>query len=76
MPKAVIRMGYNDYVVEMEDAIKVAQIMTTAQRYQSRGYGDDTSYHIWNAPKEEVTIMIISDEVVRIATMAGKYEDK
>lgn len=76
MPKAVIRMGYTDYVVEMEDALAVAKIMTTAQRYQSRGYGDDSSYHIWNEPKEEVTIAIISDEVVRIATMAGKYEAK
>ena len=76
MPKVVIRMGYSDYVVEMEDALAIARVMTTAQRYQSRGYGDDASYHIWSEPKEEVTLMVISDEVVRIATMAGKYEAK
>lgn len=76
MPKAVIRMGYNDYIVEMEDALAVAKVMTNAQRYQSRGYGETASYHIWDEPKEEVTITIISDEIVRIATMAGKYQDK
>lgn len=76
MPKAVIHMGYNDYIVELEDALAVAKIMTNAQRYQSRGYAETTSYHIWNEPRKEVTITIISDEVVRIATMAGKYEDK
>ena len=76
MPKAVIRMGYQDYVVEVEDAVTIAKVMASAPRYQSRGYAETASYHIWNEPKEEVTITIISDEVVRIATMAGKYEDK
>jgi hypothetical protein len=69
-------MGYQDYVVEVEDAVTIAKVMAGAPRYQSRGYGADASYHIWNEPKEEVTIMLISDEVVRIATMAGKYADK
>jgi hypothetical protein len=76
MPKAVIRIGYNDYVMEVEDAVTIAKVMAGAPRYQSRGYGETASYHIWDEPKEEVTITLISDEVVRIAAMAGKYQDK
>jgi hypothetical protein len=76
MPKAVIRLGYNDYVVDVEDALRIAQTLTHAPRYEAKGWGDATSYHIWEQPNNEFEIKIISDETVRIATMAGKYEDK
>lgn len=71
MPKAVVRIGYNDYVVETEQALLIAQVLASAPRYRSKGWGDDTSYFIWDEPKAEVSITIISDELVRIATMAG-----
>jgi hypothetical protein len=71
MSKAVIRIGYNDYVMEIEQALLVAQALTAAQRYRSKGWGNDTSYYIWDDPAKEVELKVLSDEVVRIATMAG-----
>lgn len=71
MPKAVIRVGYNDYVMGVEQALLVAQVLTTAQRYSSKGWGQTATHHIWSEPTKEVDIKIVTDDLVRIATMAG-----
>ena len=71
MPKAVIRVGYNDYVMEVEQALLVAQVLSEAPRYSSKGWGETATHHIWSEPTKEVSITILSDDLVRIATMAG-----
>jgi hypothetical protein len=74
MPKAVITLNYRDYVMEPEEAMYIAEVLSGAKQYKSRGYGDTTSYHIWEEPMRELNISVISDELVRVATIAGKPE--
>ena len=71
MPKAVIRVGYYDYVMEIEDAVTIAKVLSEAPRYNSKGWGETASHHIWSEPTKEVSISILSDDLIRIATMAG-----
>lgn len=74
MPKAVIRLGYTDYLVDVDKAMEMAMILSEAPQYKTRGYGDTTSFHIWHDGTKEVNITVVSDDVVRIGTMAGKPE--
>jgi hypothetical protein len=74
MPKAVIQINYKNYVMELEEAMVVASALMSAKQYTTRGYGDTASHHVWEEPAQEVQITIVRDELVRIATIAGKPE--
>lgn len=77
MTKAVIRLGYTDYVVELEEAVAITNALANAEEFQQVGYGDDRAYYIWREPKaDRVTIQVINDELYRVASMAGKPENK
>ena len=51
MSKAVIRIGYNDYVVDISDAVTMMEIMGKAEHYKTKSdYGNTpttTAYYVW-----------------------------
>lgn len=71
MPKAVIRINYQDYVMEFEDALRVANLLTTAEQFTTRGYGDETAYYVYPNDRREVDVKIISDAVYNTGKLAG-----
>lgn len=79
--KAVITIGYHDYVMEAEDALALLQVIARGERYHSkwRKAGDEgTSYYIWTESEQSGNhgnnigvLRLISDDHYRIAKLAG-----
>jgi hypothetical protein len=78
----VVKIGYKDLVMSTKDAIALGEIVQRAEKYEKK-YNRDSgvtnggtySYHVWPSD-EEVTMTLISDDLYRMAKMAGKAEDK
>jgi hypothetical protein len=81
MTKAIIRYGYDNYIVEAEDALRIHEILAKAEHYH-RNYRSTqdggTSYHVWeqdmNSEMRDITLM--PDGLYRMAKLAGKPADK
>lgn len=83
MTKAVIKLGYDEYVMDLDKALLVAQAMAEAERFTShyipseqRAKGDPSyTYHIWaQEVKTEMgmTIQLVPDNIYNFAKLAGK----
>lgn len=79
--KARIELGYESFVLDIDDATTVARILSRAEMFKTEWHSATRSqtYHIF--PRSEktqdgFTITTISDEVYRVAKLAGKPEDK
>lgn len=78
MSKAIVRMGgYTDYVLDLKDAVAVAEILSKAEIYESKyRSGQDTTHHIYsNYEKELGHLRIISHEFYNMCKLAGKPTD-
>ena len=77
----VIEFGYNtsSLVMSPKDALVMAEIMQRAEKYEKKyrpgGGGVDSTYtyHVWTN-SDEISMKIISDDVYRMAKLAGKAE--
>ena len=81
MTKAIIRFGYDSYVMDAEDALAIHEILARAENYKSkyqRAEEGGTLHYIWDqdGSNETKTIEIMSDSLYRMAKLAGKPEDK
>lgn len=82
MAKAVITIGYSQFVVELEQAKMVAEALIGAERYDGKYHPrtDDTepytSYHIWEDTRDDsYNITVISDDRYRKAKLLGKPDN-
>jgi hypothetical protein len=74
MSKAIVKFGYTDYVLEVGDAVAIAEMLSKAEVYDSKYVsGGDSTHHIYPNEKQEVgTIKLISEDFYRMAKLAGK----
>ena len=75
--KAVIQLGYRDYVMEAEDALALLQVVAKAERYQQKYKRVElggTGYHVWSEEGrvDMGSLRLISDDHYRIAKLAGE----
>jgi hypothetical protein len=79
--KAVIQLGYREYIMEAKDALVILEIIATAERYQQKYKSAEqggTSYHIWKEGGQATiggdtgSLRLISDDHYRIAKLAGE----
>lgn len=77
--KAVIRMGYRNYVVDAKDALTFHEIIAKAERYERKYRSDDEGgplYYIWPQDVDDgesmEPITLLPDSVYMLAKMAGK----
>lgn len=79
MSKAIIRIGYDNYVMDTADALKIAEAMAKAERYKDvwrRTEDGGATYHIWEQDEvQEFTIRPIPDNVYRLYKLAGKPQE-
>ena len=83
MVKAVISMGYNEYILDLQDAIAVLELLDKAERYQSKYHSktDDqpsfTSYHVYSQEGDAATknLVLLSGDAYRKAKLLGKPDD-
>jgi hypothetical protein len=76
--KAIFKVGWREYVLSVEDATAMLDILTKAERYEKNFDRDkDTySYHIWrDAEQMEQEMTLISDDRYRAAKLVGKREE-
>lgn len=73
MDKAIVRVGYTEYIMPTKDALELARILNSAERYEAKGYGEDRSYYIWSDNKPVIKgFDFITDDIYRMAKMAGQ----
>jgi hypothetical protein len=75
--KAVIQLGYREYVMEAKDALAILEIIATGERYATKWRKEEdggTSYHVWTdaTTRDGNTLRLISDDQYRIAKLAGE----
>jgi len=81
MSKAIIRMGYDKYVMDAEDALAIHEILAKAERYSSKYQTRDeggTVHYVWqqDGGDEMRSFEIMPDSLYRMAKLAGKPDDK
>ena len=78
MSKAIISIGYTQYVVNTADAVKLADILMGAERYEDKWVKDvGNTHHIWEQDElHKFEIKAIPDSVYRMYKLAGKPEEK
>jgi hypothetical protein len=81
MAKAILRIGYTDYVMDMADAVVVMEAFGKAEAFKSvsdyKSTPSTTSYHIW-APDpnhDQMTLQLLHDTTYKIAKLAGKPKE-
>lgn len=78
MSKAIIRFGgYTDYVLDLKDAVAVAEIISKAEVYESKYVsGGANTHHIYsNHEKELGNLRVISHDFYNMCKLAGKPTD-
>jgi|TARA_R110000787_G_scaffold238063_2_gene344373 hypothetical protein len=79
--RAKIRLGHKEYVLPVQDALKIMEILEGAPLYNEqyhRSEGDVGSYytyHIWESEKTGESLELIPENTYRIAKLAGKYTE-
>ena len=77
MTKAIIRIGYDQYVMEAKDALTIHEILAKAEcfkrEYRSKDDGGPL-YYIWeqDVDSESRGFEIMPDNLYRMAKLAGK----
>lgn len=73
MDKAIVRVGYTDYIMPTKDALELARIMNNAERYETKGYGEDRCYYVWSDNRPAIVgFEFITNDIYRMAKMAGQ----
>jgi hypothetical protein len=77
MSKVLIDIGYKKYVVEADEALKIAAMLSKAEQYETRyvkdDKGDGVSVH-YIYPQDDMRWLmeIMPDNIYRMAKLAGK----
>lgn len=72
MTKAIITINYDDYVVDADTALKVADLVMNGERYSQKGYGKDASHYIYENDRTDFNVRFISDDLYRMGKLAGR----
>ena len=73
MDKAIVRVGYTDYIIPTKDALELARILNSAERYETKGYGEERTYYVWSDNKPAINgFEFITDGIYRMAKVAGQ----
>lgn len=72
MTKAIVSLGYTNYILDLKDAVAVAEMLSGAEQYEEKYISNgDNTHHIYPATKLLGTIKLISDDFYRMAKLAG-----
>ncbi len=75
----VMEFGYGQYALPLKDALAIAEILQRAEKYEKKYHKDEVTgvsgytYHVYTIT-EEIVMKLISDDVYRMAKLAGKPE--
>jgi Pyruvate/2-oxoacid:ferredoxin oxidoreductase gamma subunit len=64
----------SDFVMDLEEAVKVVEILGKAEHYEMKYVQGNSTYHIYPMEGYSPSFNIISDESYRLYKLAGKPE--
>lgn len=76
----IVTVGYGEFAMSPKDAVALSEILQRAERYTKKYHreeGDVKSHythHAW-AHEEEFQMRLVSDDMFRMAKLAGKPEE-
>jgi hypothetical protein len=77
--KVIVEIGYRNFVLDARDAVALAEMLGSAERYEAVWHGKtDTTeahhtYHVYVPDAHDApTMKIISDDAYRMYKLAGK----
>ena len=78
MAKAIISINYADYILDLKDAVAVAEILGKAEVYEEKyRAGADNTHHVYpniSAKGGITNLKIVSTEFYNMCKLAGKPE--
>ena len=73
MSKVVIEIGYKKYIVNADDALKIAAMLSTAEMYETKYVKDgDSMHYVYPQDAMRWYMEIMPDSIYRMAKLAGK----
>lgn len=78
MTKVVMSLGYNEYVLDLADAVTVMGIMANAEKYKEKWHtGHGSTYHVWtdDGSNPVTCLKPINENLYRTAKLAGEPKD-
>jgi hypothetical protein len=79
MSKAIVRVGYEDYIVDADKALAIVEALANAERYEMKYYraeGDVAAYHTHHVydmdTDKKFHIEVLSNKFYLLCKMAGK----
>lgn len=75
MTKAILAVGYTEYVLDLKDAVTVAELLSKAEKHEGKYHHSSStrSHHIYeNEESELASLKLITDSFYRMAKLAGK----
>ena len=79
MTKVIMNIGYNEYVVDIQDAATVMELMAKAEKYKAKyiSGNNDYTHHVWTEDGSNPITFIkpISENLYRTAKLAGEPKD-
>lgn len=78
MTKVIMSLGYNEYIIDLADAVTVMEALTKAENYKSRyAKNGDYTYHVWTDNERPLRMEIkpITESLYRTAKLAGEPTD-
>jgi hypothetical protein len=71
--KAIVRVGFTNYVVEPEQALQIVGILMNAEVYESKYNGDKGStYHVYEQDGVNISIEMMPENKYKLCKLAGK----
>ena len=79
MTKVIMSFGYNEYVLDIHDAVTVMEIMTKAEKYKVKWRKENNStHHVWHDSGDSVAGMAlkpIGEGLYHTAKLAGEPKE-
>lgn len=71
---AVLKLGWNEYVLPIKDASAILSSLEAAEKYETRGYGNDKMHYIGGAGPD-VKIELLAEADYLQGKFAGPYSE-
>lgn len=80
MAKIIVVLGWKKYVVDSADAIKLAEIISKAEIYDTKYTKDEednntVSHYVYPQDEEKFAMEVLPDNLYRMAKLAGKPQE-
>lgn len=72
--KSIVKIGYTQFVLDPEDALKVVGVLMNAEIFESKYQGGDrgSTYHIYEQEGQTMSIEMMPESKYKLCKLAGK----